>query len=385
MSDRGILHYEFYIDEQQITPGPLEVVLKPSIANNTVAQVQVLYHGPGQMKKRLTLPKQGTPVRLVWGKKPSQLKTWYGYIAHSEPTGRLPGGRYGNTIVTHVLVGNSHQLRAEKTRRWEEVTDSGIAKQLASEYGLSLVAHRTSKVYPYLYQHGISDMDWLRERAKASGRQLWIENGTLYFTDPASLALATTSTPVKGLMNRSRNRADNVHDAEPLVGSLVPVAGKQANRQLTGLDIEANEFLYDRSAADEPAPEWVRRNTAITSVSDLYQTSDAVKIENEQWLQAHITLHGEVEAIPGNLFELTGKAVPQTLEGRWLITDATQILRTRDSSGNGQRWGYECEVTVARNREDNLALRDTTMPKVNDACTLAGGRWIARSRREVLL
>ncbi|MGW0060354.1 hypothetical protein ACWDTT_10550 [Streptosporangium sandarakinum] len=384
MSDQVKLHYEFYLNEKKVNPQPFEVVLNPRIGHNTVVTVRVQLSGSASMRLKQTLPAQGTPARLVWGLRPDKLTTWYGYVSHAEPTAQT-GGHYDNLIVTYVLVGTSRALAAQATKDWRNITDSGIAKEIAQRYNLSFVGHRTTKIHPYLYQHGISDLDWLRERAQASSRQLHIDNGILYFTDPASLALATTATPVKARMDREPHHYDLVHDVRPLHGSLVPTSGKQAYRQVTGLDIKSGQLLSAQSVPNEPGPQFVARGTAITSVSDLYTASDALAVGNEQWLRARITLHGDVAAVPGNLLNLTGKAVAPSLEGLWMVVEASHTVRTRDVSGLHERVSYEADLVVARNRSTTVALRDGSMPKISDACTLAGAQWVASARREVLL
>jgi len=378
------LVYELYINETKVNPQPFDVVIEPGIGKISVVTAKLFFSGPDQIRRRMEYPKHGTPVRLVWGRRP-KIRTWYGYIHHTQPTTGEPQALYGGLVATYVMVGTGQGLIMERTRDWRQITDSGIAKQIAQEYGLSFVGHRTRKVHDYLYQPGISDFSWLKQRAEKSSRVLHIENGTLYFVDPASLAMATRSNPLTVRMDRVKEHDDWVLDVRPLHGSLVPISGKQANRQLTGIDYASNQLLKAKSPASEPAPEWVARNREIASVTDLYIDAEALAIANEQWLKADVDMIGEPDAIPGNLLDLQGEAVKPELTGVWMVTEARHHLHLKDPSAVGAAATYYATATVSRNSSDALILRDRSLPRVDDACTLMGGRWVAANRRDVLL
>jgi len=61
------------------------------------------------------------------------------------------------------------------------ISDSDIVSNIASKAGLSVDAARTSIKYPYILQHEQTDWDFLWERARLIGFQLYVDDRKLYF------------------------------------------------------------------------------------------------------------------------------------------------------------------------------------------------------------
>lgn len=79
----------------------------------------------------------------------------------------------------------SHRLnRVRKTTTFQNVTDSDLARKLASEGGLSAEVDSTSITYPYLIQANQTNWEFLVERAKRIGYRVYVEGRKLYFKKP---------------------------------------------------------------------------------------------------------------------------------------------------------------------------------------------------------
>ncbi|WP_306876410.1 hypothetical protein, partial [Streptosporangium brasiliense] len=222
-------------------------------------------------------------------------------------------------------------------------------------------------------------------RAREVGRRVHVENGVLYFVDPASLAMARTSRALPVKMDKGRD-GEAVVNVEPLYGTLVPRAGKQARRDLTGFDLDTNRLINAKQTPGKPSPDFVARDTAITSPTDLYTNAQALSVEHEEWLHATMQIKhlSDVEHLPGQLVNLTGKAVSPQMHGTWLITEAAHHLESRLVSKLGTR-RFDSSLTLSRNTDQGFQMRDRRAPRVDDGCMLSGGRWRARNRQVVIL
>lgn len=383
MSEHDLLvWYDVYIGGKELTPPPFSLTFHRELSHHTVVDVKMKFPRSVPVNERPKHPDQGTPVEIRWGMKPGRMRTWYGYVDHTR------AGYAEDTFsetVHYVLVGTGHALEVQRTKDWRNITDSGIAQKIAEDHNLSLVAHRTNRVYEYLMQPGISDLEFLKERGRECGRRVHIENGVLYFIDPSSLAMAKKRQPVREKMDRMRD-AERLIDVEPLYGTLVPTAGKQAKRQVTGVDIEQNRLLYAKQVPNQPAPDFVARGTQVTSPVDLYQNVDALNIAHEDWFHCLLTLEydGDVDALPGQLLELSGKAVHEPLHGLWMVSKSTHHLTSYPASGANVR-RFDSELQVSRNAPTTFQVRDARIPAIDDRCTRSGGKWRSATQQVILL
>jgi hypothetical protein len=89
--------------------------------------------------------------------------------------------RRGRHLVL-VAYAHFHSLRAARSRaRYDQVTDSDVARRIASELELAAVVDRASRVHAALVRDEDS-LVFLRRRARASGFHLAVTAGRLFFT-----------------------------------------------------------------------------------------------------------------------------------------------------------------------------------------------------------
>lgn len=68
-----------------------------------------------------------------------------------------------------------------RTRTYEAVSDADIARTIAQEHGLQANADAEGPTYPVVQQWNLSDLAFLRERARLINAELWVEGDTLSF------------------------------------------------------------------------------------------------------------------------------------------------------------------------------------------------------------
>jgi phage protein D len=100
--------------------------------------------------------------------------------------GRITGieAHYPSAQIPEIVVlaeDRLQDLRMERhTRSFENVTDSQIIQQIASQQGLAAQVDVDGPTHKVLVQLNQSDLAFLRERAAAIDAELWIDNKTLY-------------------------------------------------------------------------------------------------------------------------------------------------------------------------------------------------------------
>lgn len=111
-----------------------------------------------------------------------------------------------------------------RSRTYENVTDADIAQAIAAEHGIAADADAQGPSYDFVQQWHISDLAFLRERARRIQAELWFHEDTLYFKSRGSRN-ATSLTLVRGNeLLQVQLRADLAHQR-----SKVRVSGYDAN------------------------------------------------------------------------------------------------------------------------------------------------------------
>lgn len=129
----------------------------------------------------------GAPVEIKFDKLggmiPMTELAFKGEITSLEPIFDIAGSR-----VQLVVRGydKSHRLyRGAKTLTFVDKTDSDIVKAIAGTVGLSTSeVETTTEVFKHVYQHALTDMEFLRQRAERIGFEVFVTEEKLYFRKP---------------------------------------------------------------------------------------------------------------------------------------------------------------------------------------------------------
>jgi len=97
-------------------------------------------------------------------------------------------GLYKQGGGSRLLVRGFNKLhrlvRGPKSRTYVDKKDSDIASQIAQENGLSADAEATSVTHKHVYQHNMTDLAFLRQRAARNGYEVLVDDRTLHFRKP---------------------------------------------------------------------------------------------------------------------------------------------------------------------------------------------------------
>lgn len=101
-------------------------------------------------------------------------------------------GNFPHGAIPELVVYAEDRLQdlrmKRRTRSFEQQSDADIARSIASDHGLQSSISLAGPTHAVLAQVNQSDLAFLRERARALGGELWIEDDTLHLSDRPSRA-----------------------------------------------------------------------------------------------------------------------------------------------------------------------------------------------------
>jgi phage protein D len=141
-------------------------------------------------------------------------------------------GRYGRERPPEILTFAEDRLQdlrmTRRTRTFENVTDSDLFQQLASEHGMQSQLVVTGPQYKVMAQVNQSDLAFLRERARAVDAELWIEGTTLHVQARSHRDVQDVSLSFGQKLYEFSVTADLAMQVSSLTVSGWDVSGKQA-------------------------------------------------------------------------------------------------------------------------------------------------------------
>jgi len=98
--------------------------------------------------------------------------------------GTYKGGQ--TTRLTLRAMNKMHRLlRLRKSLTFTEKTDQQILSQVVGDAGLTLEwKHEKSITYKHVYQHNLTDLEFIRTRAARMGCHVWCEDTKLFVKEP---------------------------------------------------------------------------------------------------------------------------------------------------------------------------------------------------------
>jgi phage protein D len=157
-------------------------------------------------------------------------------------------------------------MRGRKSRSFIQVKDSDIAAQVAQEAGLTPEAEDTQVTLEYVLQHNQTDLEFLEERARRIGFEVWVDGKTLFFrprpvdeSEVLTLHLEEDlleffpRASTVGLAGAAEARGWGVKDKEALLGK---AAAADAGSTMGGktLGVEVAEQFGEAVAASVDRP-----------------------------------------------------------------------------------------------------------------------------------
>lgn len=292
------------------------------------------------------------PVTLVYGQA-DESQTFYGYIHHHEiyPT-------EGNSRVTveYTFIGTSLPLNQQRTRSWGKVSASYIARTIAAEHGFSAYVHRSGRVFEYLAQEGVSDLQMLKRIADEAGFRFWCHNGTLWFVSPDIFLAGPKSKDVpKFYMNQTTGVKDSIRSVQVVAGSMVQDGGVLSNRRIYGYDPRNQTFLEAHDHQNDAFLSVVDKKP-VSSLSEAYAALESARVKNRNWLVARAQVDGDSRLQPGSMVQLVGAGLPVSAAGYWLVTKAAHDLDL--GLGRDQNSEFTTTLDLVRDTETKVTFSD---------------------------
>ncbi len=203
-------------------------------------------------------------------------------------------------LATFTVRGydKSYRLHREsKTKAWLEMTDSDIAQSIAGNVGLSPQVEATTEVFKHVFQNGLSDMEFLQQRAARIGFEVFVRDEKLYFRKP---------DPTGQDAELEYGTEQGLHTFHVLL----TVANQVNKVTVKGWDVAKKEAITGEASSSQTAPQinvggW---GGAVASS----KVSSATRLEVRQPVQSQADADAVAKAIlnevNGSFIEAEGEA-----------------------------------------------------------------------------
>lgn len=144
--------------------------------------------------------------------------------------GRFPTSGAGNAELVVLAEDKLQDLRmTRRTRSFDQKSDADVARSIASDHGLSAQISLSGPVHKALSQVNQSDLAFLRDRARASNAEIWLEDDALHMAQRPNRASGNAVALSYGTSLRQFDvRADLAGQRTSLTVSGWSVADKRA-------------------------------------------------------------------------------------------------------------------------------------------------------------
>lgn len=267
--------------------------------------------------------REGKKLEIFFGER-SRFKLLSGKIAGLEPELGVehPALLVRGYDLSHTLYRGRHR------RSFTQVTDSDLAKKLAAEAGLKTgTIDDTSEVHEYVFQNNQTNAEFLLQRARRLGYELWVEDDALNFRKPSpngqSISLAW---------------GDTLRDFRPRLST-----AEQVNEvQVSGWDPKNKRAVVGRATRGNGAPQigisqpgadvaksaWGEAKFAIVdefvrSPSEAEALAQAALDEMaSSFVEAEGTATANGEIVPGKQVQIDG--IGSRFNGTYYVTQVLQ-------------------------------------------------------------
>lgn len=235
-------------------------------------------------------------------------------------------------------------LRMERrTRSFEDVTDTDVIREVASEHGLTTEVDVDGPTYPVLAQVNQSDLAFLRERVAAIDADLWIDNRTLYAQARSRRSAGTESLTYGQTLLEFTVLADLAHQRTSVRVSGWDVTNKEP------IDVEAGEGVIradlngGRGGSRVLAQALAERHERIVSAVPLSQQEAETMAQTRyrdrarRFVRGAGVVDGTARLRVGTTVELAG--LGPFFDGPYYVTLARHTFDLRD----GYRTTFEAE------------------------------------------
>jgi phage protein D len=270
-------------------------------------------------------------------------------LMEGEITGLEPdlGGDVG--IPTLLIRGYDRAYRLHQGkyfRSFLEMTDAEIVAKIAGDASLQAETTNTSIKYEHITQNNQTNMEFLLERAKAVGYQLYVDGTELHF-HPGNESRGDGPTLEWGMNLVSfRSVQSLVHQvAEVVVRGWDPITKREIVGNTSGSDSAPKAPVSGTKPPFKGSDTlFVSRPVVDRAAADKLAQSLKDELEGEM-VQAEGLCMGNPEVKAGWTLELKG--LSEQFNGKYLVTAATHTYNAAE--------GYQTHFRVGGRKPDTLA------------------------------
>jgi phage protein D len=284
----------------------------------------------------------GNEVRIALGYVDALEPVMIGEITSLEPR----FAREEQPLVTVRGYDHRHRLaRGRKTRAFQKMSDSAIADQVAREAGLPAEVTDSGAAVPHVLQSNQSDWDFLSERARLIGYEVFVRDKVLYFRPPRQAAAAAVTLRI----------GQDISDFSPRLSAQEQI-GEVAVR---GWDVKGKKPIVGRARAGQETtargggasgPRAARQVFGASSVASVdlpvRSVAEADRIARGRlndlaldYIQGDVVAEGRPQVRAGMVVAIEGAG--KRFSGSYYVTSVTHSLTADD--------GYRTTFSVQRN------------------------------------
>jgi phage protein D len=283
----------------------------------------------------------GKKLSVVLGAPPAAHTVFTGWISAIEADFKEGGD------PEVVLFAEDKLMKLRMTRRlktYENVSDADIASAIAGEHGLTPEVDADGPTYDVVQQWNMSDLAFLRERARKIQAEVWVGDETLYFKSRGKRT-ATELTLIQGnQLLAIRARADLAHQR-----TKVKVSGYDAS-QRDRIEEEATEDAIQAEVSGGLTGPATLQRAFGERVSQRVREAPLKSTEASDWVRAEMlrrarsfvtvtgTTRGSADMVVSS--KLTLQRTGHPFEGAGYYV--TRVCHTYDLE-NGFRTHFEAE------------------------------------------
>ncbi|MEE8421806.1 MAG: VgrG-related protein [Dehalococcoidia bacterium] len=292
----------------------------------------------------------GKPLKVLMGDSEELVALFEGEITGVEAAIDAEG--LGS--VTFRAYDKSHRLhRGRKSQVFLQSKDSGIVSKVVRSAGLSMKITNTTATHKYVLQDNQTDWEFITERARRNGMDLWVSEGKLHMAPPPN-----TGSPI------------DLHLGEQLrsLNARLSAAGQAAKVEVRGWNVTEKKAIVGKASANDakyiPQIGESKKPGAIADTAfgkaSVAISSETVRLHGEATALAKAALNdiagdaifaegetrGDVRLRPGVRVKIDGAGT--TFNGTYLLTEVRHIF---DATGFRQEF-----VAAGRHSTDLLSL-----------------------------
>lgn len=375
----GPVIYDIQVDGKTVLDFPLDTELRQCWGRHDMFFVRIEIPRNTSVDK-LKIWRQNAPVKIIFGRRPADMHTWFGYVNHHNISENADSGSHALQI-TYVCIGTSKPMNTDKSRTWGSVSPTYMARKIAHEHGFRAILTSTNWVLPHEVQANESDFCFLNRIAEKVGYRFWVSGSTLFFIDPAVILMGTSKQAVPVFrMDKLFTQLDTLREFSLNQGDNIP-GSVIAKRSVYGLNQATGQpFRLFANTDQSPIIEHVKSDMFVPDINYAQQHIQAWQNLNQFWLCASGELYGNTLIYPGKLVSLAGKQLPTDAQGHWIVSAACHVLK-KSGSTYAPADKYVTQVELIKNTSASLPKIKHVHPISPEFvdCRLFKGTWLSQN------